>query len=391
MFVRKKRNRSGTTSVSVVFKNSGSFKEVHHLGSSADPDKIRRMYNKGREWIAKYGGQQQIDFDEKWRKERANAEANALAIADFQSVLSHVERTTLDAPQVILGRVYDRIGFNAIGDEILRHLAIARVCQQISVAHTMDVLGGRIGLVFYDVTTLYFESAPDPSDELRQDGFSKDGKTTESQIVLGLLVSEDGYPLSYSVFNGKQYEGYTMIPVIDDFVQRFGLKDFIVVADSGLMNEANVRLLESARYKYILGARIRSESMEIRDWILGVDWKDGRCEDHKKRAGQRLIVSYSDARAKKNAHNREKGVERLKKAYAKGTLTKDKVNKRGYNKFLDISKDVTVSINYDKIEEDARWDGLKGYITNTDLDAKEVIKQYHGLGVVERAGSRTLK
>ena len=84
------------------------------------------------------------------------------------------------------------------------------------------------------------------SDELRQDGFSKDGKTAESQIVLGLLVSEDGYPLSYSVFNGKQYEGYTMIPIIDDFVQRFNLTDFIVVADSGLMSENNVNLLESA-------------------------------------------------------------------------------------------------------------------------------------------------
>ena len=257
--------------------------------------------------------------------------------------------------------------------------------QRISVEHTMDVLGGRIGLVFYDVTTLYFESAPDPSDELRQDGFSKDGKTAESQIVLGLLVSEDGYPLSYSVFNGKQYEGYTMIPVIDDFVQRFDLKDFIVVADSGLMSEANVGLLESAGYKYILGARIRSESPKIKEWMLGVDWTDNRCEECEKRAGQRLIVSYSEARAKKNAHNREKGVERLRKAYARGTLTKDKVNKRGYNKFLDISKDITVSINYDKIEEDARWDGLKGYITNTDLNAGEVINQYHGLWVVERA------
>ena len=138
--------------------------------------------------------------------------------------------------------------------------------QKISVSHTLDVLGGRIGLVFYDVTTLYFESAPDPSDELRQDGFSKDGKTAESQIVLGLLVSEDGYPLSYSVFNGKQYEGYTMIPIIDDFVQRFNLTDFIVVAVSGLMSETNVNLLESAGYKYILGARIRSESPKVKKW-----------------------------------------------------------------------------------------------------------------------------
>ena len=425
MFVRKKRNRSGTTSVSVVFKNGGVFKEVHHLGSSSDPDEIQRMCNEGREWISRYGGQQQIDFEEKWREEQSWAAATAQAIAEYKETLSRVERTTLDAPQTILNRVYDRIGFDAIEDDILRHLVIARVCQpmsktatveylksyfdedvklhkiyrymdklhntqqekvqRISVAHTMDVLGGRVGLVFYDVTTLYFESAPDPSDELRQNGFSKDGKTAESQVVLGLLVSEDGYPLSYSVFNGKQYEGYTMIPIIDDFVKRFDLKDFIVVADSGLMSENNVRLLDSAGYKYILGARIRSESPKVREWMLGIDWVDGHCEEYGKGDGQRLIVSYSESRAKKNAHNRENGVARLQKAYARGTLTKDKVNKRGYNKFLDISKDVTVSINYGKIEEDARWDGLKGYVTNTDLAPVEVIRQYHGLWVVERA------
>ena len=77
--------------------------------------------------------------------------------------------------------------------------------QQISVAHTLKVLGGRIGLVFYDVTTLYFESSLQPDDGLHQAGFSKDGKTAESQIVLGLLVSEDGYPLSHSIFNGGKH------------------------------------------------------------------------------------------------------------------------------------------------------------------------------------------
>lgn len=123
--------------------------------------------------------------------------------------------------------------------------------QQISVAHTLKVLGGRIGLVFYDVTSLYFEARLKPEDELRQTGFSKDGKTAESQIVLGLLVSEDGYPLSYSIFNGSQYEGRTMIPVIDDSVQRFSLTDFVVVADSGLMSAKNIALLETAGYKYI--------------------------------------------------------------------------------------------------------------------------------------------
>ena len=100
------------------------------------------------------------------------------------------------------------------------------------------------------VTTLYFESSK--TDVLREPGFSKDGKTAESQIVLGLLVSRDGYPLSYCIFNGSQYEGYTMIPVIDDFIQRFLLDDFVVVADAGLMSKRNVQLLEDAGYKYII-------------------------------------------------------------------------------------------------------------------------------------------
>jgi len=110
--------------------------------------------------------------------------------------------------------------------------------QQISVEHTRKVLGGSIGLMFYDVTSLYFETGV--QDELRANGFSKDGKTAESQIILGLLVSADGYPLSYSVFNGAQYEGRTMIPVIDDFIRRFNIKDFVIVADSGLLNKTNV-------------------------------------------------------------------------------------------------------------------------------------------------------
>lgn len=105
-----------------------------------------------------------------------------------------------------------------------------------------------------------------------------------------------------------------------------------------------------------------------------------------RKSGQRrLVVSYTEARAKKDAYNRDKGVEKLRRAYAKGTLTKDKVNKRGYNKFLEISKDIEVTINERKLLEDACWDGLKGYVTNTELGMDEVVRQYHGLWVMERA------
>lgn len=414
MFVRKKKNRSGSVSIVVVNKSDGTYREIKSFGASSDIGEIKNLEKQASDWISKYGGQQEIDFDE-----------TAQVVAEVRKTISRIERSLQNAPQTILNRIYDSIGFGEIDDNILRNLVIARICQpqskvatveylkshfaedvklhniyrymdllyssqrervqRISVEHTMKVLGGRIGLVFYDVTTLYFETTPGDDDDLRQNGFSKDGKTAEAQIVLGLLVSEDGYPLSYSIFNGKQYEGYTMIPIIDDFVQRFSLTDFVVVADSGLMNAKNIRLLHDAGYKYILGARIRSESPVVKEWILSIEKENGNIAEHRKENGQRLVVSYSDGRAKKNAHNREKGVERLRTAYANGTLSKDKVNKRGYNKFLDISKDIKVHIHEGKISEDAAWDGLKGYLTNTNLPAEKVIAQYHGLWVVERA------
>jgi transposase len=254
--------------------------------------------------------------------------------------------------------------------------------QQISVDHTRKILGGKTGLLFYDVTTLYFET--DYGDELRETGFSKDGKHSQPQVVLGLLVSKEGYPLSYSVFSGSQYEGRTMLPVVEDFVQRFHLDDFIVVADSGLMNQSNIALLESGNYKYIIGARIKNESNEIKRWALSLSKQDGEFYETPKGTA-RLIVGYSDNRAKKDRHNREKGVKRLEKAYRSGNISKENINKRGYNKFLEISDNIKVTINQDKIKQDEQWDGLKGYLTNTGLPTKEVYEQYSGLWSVERA------
>jgi len=234
-----------------------------------------------------------------------------------------------------------------------------------------------------NVTTLYFET--DYSDDFRATGFSKDGKHAQPQVVLGLLVSKDGYPLSYSLFNGSQYEGRTMLPIVEDFVHRFDLSDFVIVADSGLMNKTNLSLLESAGYKHIIGARIKNETEEIKQWILSLQKSDGCFYELGKLPKSRLVISYSGNRAKKDKYNRTKGVNRLKAAYKSGTITKDNINKRGYNKFLEISDNIQVVINQEKIEEDEKWDGLKGYLTNTDLPANEVYEQYKGLWVIERA------
>ena len=413
MFIRKKKNRSGTTSIVVVEKRKGIYREIITIGTSNDSSVLETLYLKGKKWISDYLGEQDIfEAHDKVLEERQVTEY----------LLSNIENILLNGVQLILNKVFKLTGFDLIEDEIFRQLVIARLSQpmskaatveylkshfdedaelhqiyryldklyntqqekiqQISVEHTRRILGGKIGLLFYDVTTLYFET--DYGDEFRETGFSKDGKHSQPQVVLGLLVSKEGYPLSYSIFNGSQYEGRTMLPLVEDFAQRFKLDDFVVVADSGLMNQRNIALLESGNYKYIIGARIKNESNEIKSWVLSLEKQDGKFyETHKGMA--RLIVGYSDNRAKKDGYNREKGVKRLEKAYRSGNITKENINKRGYNKFLEISDNVRVTINRDKIELDAKWDGLKAYLTNTEISASEVYEQYSGLWTIERA------
>ena len=231
MFVRKKKNRSGTTTVVVVSKRNGDFVEVKNFGTVSTDEEVAALSSKARHWLNTNGNQLSLDFEDSKGRERD----------ETRRVVDNMDAVLINGTQLLLCQIYDSIGFNRIPDDVLRHLVIARVCQprsklatvsylksyydedidlnhidrymdrlyntqrelvqQISVEHTMKLLGGKIGLVFYDVTTLYFETSR--TDVLREPGFSKDGKTAESQVVLGLLVSAGGYPLSYSLFNGK--------------------------------------------------------------------------------------------------------------------------------------------------------------------------------------------
>ena len=411
MFVRRKRNASGTCSVQVVMKERGRYVVVRSFGASADEGELSRLEGQAKDFIRTYGGQRVIDFEA-----RTAAEETRYLAGSIRSVI-------MNGQHLILDRIYDGVGFGELKEDLLRDLVVSRVCcpgsklatvdylrrykgtevdinavyrmmdkmdeafrqqvQRISVEHTRQLLGGQIGIVFYDVTTLYFETARE--DVLRKPGFSKDGKTAESQVVLGLLVSREGYPLSYTVFNGSQYEGRTMIPVIDDFVSRFGLTDFVVVADAGLLSRKNINMLKSAGYKFILAGRIKKESETVRDWVLSLPKDTVLLHETVVNGDERIIISYSESRAAKDAHNREKGIKRLRDAYASGKITKRNINQRGYNRFLVVENEVHVSIDEGRIAEDSKWDGLKSYVTNTDLNARLVIEKYHELWGVERA------
>jgi transposase len=233
------------------------------------------------------------------------------------------------------------------------------------------------------MTTLYFEASDE--DDLRVTGFSKDGKHQNPQIFLGLLVGKNGYPIGYNIFEGNIYEGHTLIPILKQFQEKFKIGKPIVIADSGILSNKNLEKLQKDGYQYILGARIKNETASLKTSITGHKFKDGENIVYKRQNENRLIVNYSFKRAKKDAANRKRGLERLEKKVISGKLTKKNINNRGYNKYLKLNGEIKVTIDYEKYEQDEKWDGLKGYITNTKLRAKNVIENYNELWQIEKA------
>ena len=411
MFVRKKRNKSGVVSVQVLEKRSGKSVLVKTVGSSADHKEVAELVEKGKRLINELKGQTNLNFDIR----------NEEQLIDL--FFNGIREVSLAGPDLLLGKLFDEIGFNAIKDDLFRQLVVTRLCypasklkttdylfkhkgisidvervyryldklnskqkqkvQQISYDHTLKVLNNELNLVFYDVTTLYFEA--EDEDDLRKTGFSKDGKHQQPQIVLGLLVSNFGYPLAYEMFEGNKFEGHTMLPVIEAFKSKFGLKQLVVIADAGLMSNDNIAELQNKNYQYIIGARLKNESKSIKEQILCTPLKNGDSALIIKDENSRIIISYSNARATKDAANRKRGLQKLEKNIAKGKLTKQHINNRGYNKYLKLEGDIKVSINEEKYKADSKWDGLKGYQTNSPLTKDQVIENYKQLWQIEKA------
>jgi transposase len=409
MFIRKKPNKSGLISIQVIDKSSGKYKMIKTIGSSSDVCQIEKLIQEGELWIKQKTGLLEFDFPD--------------ISQPIDQFFSNIEQITVQGTEHLLGKIFNEIGFGRITDTLFRQLVIARLCfpasklkttdflskyqffsidvqhvyryldkfyktqkelvQQISYEHTLRILGGEVSIVFYDVTTLYFEI--DDDDELRKTGFSKDGKHQHPQIVLGLLVSIEGYPLAYDIFEGNKFEGHTMLPVIDAFKRKYNLDKLVVIADSGLLSNDNIQELQRNGYSFILGARIKAETQSIKEEILSLKLNNGESQVINKNDHHRLVISYSESRAKKDKGNREKGLRKLEKQLRSGRLTKANINNRGYNKYLKLEGEIKISIDPKKLADDARWDGLKGYLTNTMLTKEEIIDNYGHLWKIEKA------
>ena len=152
-----------------------------------------------------------------------------------------------------------------------------------------------------------------------------------------------------------------MLPMIDAFKAKYKLTQLVIIADSGLLSKENISELQTKEYEYILGARIKNESAVIKQQILAIKFKNGQSNIINKDEPTRLIISYSEARAKKDKANRERGLQKLEKQIRSGKLTKANINNKGYNKYLKMEGELKISIDRNKFELDARWDGLKGY------------------------------
>ena len=150
------------------------------------------------------------------------------------------------------------------------------------------------------------------------------------------------------------------------------------------MSNKNIQQLIEKKFLFIIGARIKNETKAIREQILSLQLADQQSTVIIKDAVQKIIVSYSQNRAKNDKYNRQKGMERLKKILAGGKLTKDHINNKGYNKYLKLEGEIKIIIDEQKYLDDAKWDGLKGYTTNTALPKKTILEYYKQLWQIEK-------
>jgi len=455
MFVRIKRsNTRKLTAVQLVEgvrdPISGKVKQkvIRHIGSAATEEEIEQLAQLG-EYI-KFELEAQVQpnlFDqEEYSNSNHNQEDKSAkrpknqnySIDDIRN-LRH-EYSKITGIHEVYGKIFDNIGFSKIlknparkihSAETIKNIVLARIAnpqskretvrfldqeyginlkldsvynamkkidehaidriQSLSLHAVQNLFKEKIDILFYDATTLYFESFTE--DELKSKGFSKDNKFNQVQVMLTIFVTQQGMPIGYDVFPGSTYEGHTLITALNNLKNRFEINKVVFVADSGMLNRDNLNLLEQEGYNYIVGARIKNMDKDTTRSILNnEDYEDISFGDDiyqgktiALKDGKSLVLTYSDKRARKDANDRSESVKKMMKKLEKSKDVKSSLSNSGYKKYLQINGDSKLVINEEKIEEDSKWDGLHGVITNCkdQFSIKEIISQYKGLWQVE--------
>ena len=257
-----------------------------------------------------------------------------------------------------------------------------------------DLFNISLDVVFYDVTTFYFESVR--KDSLKDFGFSKDNKLNEVQVVMGLLVDKNGMPVGYELFPGNTYEGKTLEMSLLKLKKRFNIDRIIIVADKGMNSKLNLKKISDMGFNYIISSRLKSLNKDILEKIFSKeDFIKEKKYSYKKidylnknkefDIRENLIVTYSDERALHDKKLREKLIQKAIKYSDSPSLVKAS-NKRGGKKYIKETGSCSFSLDAKAIAKDEAFDGYYAIETNElNLEPKEIINAYSHLWKIEES------
>lgn len=400
--IRKVRTASGSIAIQVVEYQGHKSKIMKHLGSSKDAEEVSVLIEKAKEWIQEKTMQVSL-FVEPQQKVLLVDRGECVGVThnfSRQFLLSCInecglwelnpllldlvimrliepasKRRTVELMFHYFGISYSQRIYRNIPKLISQQSLVEKYAYKIAVEKFKE----PFYFVLYDVTTLYFETFQ--SDEFRIPGFSKDNKSQQPQIVVGLLVTQSGFPLVYEVFPGNTFEGKTMWPVVENFMKEHKELKPIVVADAAMLSEERLTELRAKNISYIVGARLANASLDLVKQVHAVlGTKNGASARFPSVHGD-LVCDFSTKRYKKELHDLNKMVRKAEELVAEHSSGKGaKFVKR-------ISKE-KVELNKPLIEKRKLLLGIKGYCTDLseeNLSNEKIISHYHNLWRIEQS------
>lgn len=424
MQVRTTKTASGKTAVQVVERSFHRTRLIKHIGSAGDREELKALILLGHQYVREQDRTPPL-FPELLP---APSEGEHLISLDHLEVVSSSHLFAYE----FFSFFYERSGFSALGNPILKDFAIMRLItpcskeatrrllqeyfgrtcgndrlykglrllttqkervERIAVAYAKQHLSFDFSLVFYDVTTLYFETFSEDEDGtdtngkptvgLRRTGFGKEYKPGQPQVLIGLVVNKDGYPINVELFSGKTFEGHTMIPVVKRLQEKYAITTLTIVADAAMLSVDNVEEIKKAELSYIVGARLGSLSEALlEDAAVYLQKTEGKYYVTETKHGT-LICTYSNKRAAKDRLDRNKHIAQSQYQIAHPEKVKRKA------RFVSEETKATFTLNERLIKQWEMREGIKGYYTNLALNEKltaiDIVNRYHELWHVEQS------